>query len=139
MQAGKKAPVSAPPGGVAPKILGFSVPRGLCAKALWKLVTRAQPSRRARPAANAPGPRAKEPQLALPAFAEAKRRAAEDVEREYLAWLMTQSDGKVTVAVRLAGMDRSNFRKTPPTGQSTRAGEEEARAEVHGSDPQDPQ
>lgn len=42
---------------------------------------------------------------------EAKRRAAEDVERERFAQLMEQANGCVTDAAELAGMDRSNFRK----------------------------
>lgn len=44
-------------------------------------------------------------------MAEAKRRAAEDVERDHLSRLMDQADGCVTDAAELAGMDRSNFRK----------------------------
>lgn len=44
-------------------------------------------------------------------IAEAKRRAADDVERDHLKRLMDQSDGTVTDAARLAGMDRTNFRK----------------------------
>lgn len=64
-----------------------------------------------KPPSDAPAPPAKEPQPADLPFAEAKRRAAEDVEREHLARLMAQSDGTVTDAARLAGMDRSNFRK----------------------------
>jgi len=42
---------------------------------------------------------------------EAKRRAAEDVERARLACFMEQAGGCVTDAAELAGMDRSNFRK----------------------------
>ena len=44
-------------------------------------------------------------------IAVAKRRAADDVERDHLKRLMDQSDGTVTDAARLAGMDRTNFRK----------------------------
>lgn len=42
---------------------------------------------------------------------EAKRRAAEDVERDRFTSLMAQANGCVTDAAELAGMDRSNFRK----------------------------
>ena len=42
---------------------------------------------------------------------EAKRRAADDVERERFARLMEQANGCVTDAAELAGVDRSNFRK----------------------------
>lgn len=55
------------------------------------------------------------PEKTLPAsvlpMAEAKRRAAEDIERERFSRLMEQADGCVTDAAELAGMDRSNFRK----------------------------
>lgn len=44
-------------------------------------------------------------------IAVVKRRAAEDVERECLADLMERANGSVTVAAKLAGSDRSNFRK----------------------------
>lgn len=44
-------------------------------------------------------------------IAVVKRRAAEDVEREYLADLMRQANGSVTDAAKLAGSDRSNFRR----------------------------
>jgi len=40
-----------------------------------------------------------------------KRRAAEDIERDYLADLMKQANGSVTVAARLADEDRTNFRR----------------------------
>jgi hypothetical protein len=40
-----------------------------------------------------------------------KRRAAEDIEREYLAGLMKQSNGSVSAAARLAESDRTNFRR----------------------------
>lgn len=56
-----------------------------------------------------------EPASAVPAAAmpmvEAKRRAAEDIERERFTRLMEQANGCVTDAAELAGMDRSNFRK----------------------------
>lgn len=42
---------------------------------------------------------------------EAKRQAAEDVERERFTHLMERANGCVTDAAELAGMDRSNFRK----------------------------
>ena len=44
-------------------------------------------------------------------IAVVKRRAAEDVERDYLAGLMKQSNGSVTGAARLADDDRTNFRR----------------------------
>jgi DNA-binding NtrC family response regulator len=44
-------------------------------------------------------------------FAEAKRRAVEDVERAYLTRLMEQAHGCVATAAELARMDRSNFRR----------------------------
>ena len=44
-------------------------------------------------------------------IAVVKRRAAEDIERDYLADLMKHSDGSITVAVRLADEDRTNFRR----------------------------
>jgi hypothetical protein len=40
-----------------------------------------------------------------------KRRAAEDIERDYLADLMQQANGSVTVAAKLADEDRTNFRR----------------------------
>jgi len=40
-----------------------------------------------------------------------KRRAAEDIERDYLTDLMKQANGSVTVAARLADEDRTNFRR----------------------------
>lgn len=56
-----------------------------------------------------------EPSNAVPASAmpmvEAKRRAAEDFERDRFTRLMEQANGCVTDAAELAGMDRSNFRK----------------------------
>ena len=47
------------------------------------------------------------PAMDLP-IAVVKRRAAEDIERDYLADLMKQSDGSITVAARLADEDRTN-------------------------------
>jgi hypothetical protein len=44
-------------------------------------------------------------------IAVVKRRAAEDIERDYLADLMKQANGSVTVAARLADEDRTNFRR----------------------------
>lgn len=40
-----------------------------------------------------------------------KRRAAEDIERDYLAGLMKQANGSVSAAARLAESDRTNFRR----------------------------
>ena len=59
---------------------------------------------------SAPAVPASTPAADLPVV-EAKRRAAEDVERERLTRLMEQANGCVTDAAELAGMDRSNFRK----------------------------
>jgi Fe2+ or Zn2+ uptake regulation protein len=44
-------------------------------------------------------------------IAEAKRRAVEAAEHDYLARLMEQANGCVTTAAELAGADRSNFRR----------------------------
>jgi hypothetical protein len=40
-----------------------------------------------------------------------KRRAAEDIERDYLADLMKQAHGSVSIAARMADEDRTNFRR----------------------------
>jgi hypothetical protein len=44
-------------------------------------------------------------------FTEAKRRAEASFERDYLSRLMAISGGSVTGAARLAGVDRTNFRR----------------------------
>ena len=70
-----------------------------------------------------------QPSAELP-FMEAKRRAEVAFERDYLSCLMTISGGSVTGAARLAGVDRTNFRRllqrsglrpraTPPTTSTT--------------------
>ena len=58
----------------------------------------------------APIPEAALPTKDLP-VAVAKRRAAEDIERDYLADLMKKSNGSVSAAARLADEDRTNFRR----------------------------
>jgi hypothetical protein len=60
--------------------------------------------------ASIPASPKKAPEGDLP-IAVVKRRAAEDVERDYLADLMAKADGSVTDAAKLAGSDRSNFRR----------------------------
>lgn len=55
-------------------------------------------------------PKKPQPDNDLP-IAVVKRRVAEDVERDYLAGLMKQSNGSVTGAARLADDDRTNFRR----------------------------
>lgn len=50
------------------------------------------------------------PTTELP-VAVVKRRAAEDIERDYLAGLMKQANGSVSAAARLAESDRTNFRR----------------------------
>jgi len=42
---------------------------------------------------------------------EAKRIAAQEFEREYLQKLMLRSQGSVSLAARMAGVDRTNFRR----------------------------
>jgi hypothetical protein len=68
------------------------------------------PSEKPSTSALVSAPEEKTPASNLP-MVEAKRRAAEDVERERLARFMEQADGCVTDAAELAGMDRSNFRR----------------------------
>lgn len=41
----------------------------------------------------------------------AKRRAAEDIERDHLTRIMEQSNGTISDAARIAGVDRTNFRR----------------------------
>lgn len=41
----------------------------------------------------------------------AKRRATEDVERDHLTRIMEQSNGTISDAARIAGVDRTNFRR----------------------------
>src|SRR5690606_33227991 len=42
---------------------------------------------------------------------EAKRRAAAEFERRYLVAVMSKAKGSVSEAARLAGLDRTNFRR----------------------------
>lgn len=55
-------------------------------------------------------PPTEQPPTELP-YAEAKRHAEAAFERDYLSRLMTLSGGSVTGAARLAGVDRTNFRR----------------------------
>ena len=55
-------------------------------------------------------PSTEQPSSELP-YAEAKRHAEAAFERDYLSRLMTLSGGSVTGAARLAGVDRTNFRR----------------------------
>jgi hypothetical protein len=73
--------------------------------------TNEQPSTNARPSTSVPAASSETPPATNLSVAEAKRRAAEDVEREHLALLMEQANGCVTDAAELARMDRSNFRR----------------------------
>lgn len=41
----------------------------------------------------------------------AKRRAAEDIERDHLTRILEQSNGTISDAARIAGVDRTNFRR----------------------------
>jgi hypothetical protein len=69
------------------------------------------------PPPSTPSPSSPSPSAPIPSTVtnlstvDAKRRAAEDVERERFARLMEQANGCVTDAAELAGVDRSNFRK----------------------------
>ena len=42
---------------------------------------------------------------------EAKRRAASEFEKRYLTRVMEKSKGSVSEGARLAGLDRTNFRR----------------------------
>lgn len=42
---------------------------------------------------------------------EAKRRSATEFERCYLSSVMAQAGGSVSEAARIAGLDRTNFRR----------------------------
>jgi DNA-binding NtrC family response regulator len=44
-------------------------------------------------------------------YAEAKRRVVRDFDRAYAQFLLERSNGNVSEAARLAGLDRSNFRR----------------------------
>ncbi|MFH1807532.1 MAG: sigma-54 dependent transcriptional regulator [Pseudomonadota bacterium] len=44
-------------------------------------------------------------------FTEAKRMASDSFEREYVERALTQADGKISAAARLAQLDRSNFKR----------------------------
>jgi two-component system response regulator HydG len=44
-------------------------------------------------------------------YAEAKRRIVRDFDRAYAQGLLERSKGNVSEAARLAGLDRSNFRR----------------------------
>jgi len=44
-------------------------------------------------------------------LSEAKRRAANEFERDYLVRLLDQARGSITAAARAAGIDRTNFRR----------------------------
>jgi two-component system, NtrC family, response regulator HydG len=48
---------------------------------------------------------------ATPSLTEAKRRAASEFERRYLVRVMERTKGSVSEAARLAGLDRTNFRR----------------------------
>ncbi|HEY0193750.1 MAG TPA: sigma-54 dependent transcriptional regulator [Kofleriaceae bacterium] len=47
----------------------------------------------------------------LPPLTEAKRRAAATFERNYLVMAMERAKGSISEAARLAGLDRTNFRR----------------------------
>src|SRR5882757_5625827 len=47
----------------------------------------------------------------LPPLTEAKRRAAAVFEKNYLTMAMERSKGSISEAARLAGLDRTNFRR----------------------------
>lgn len=44
-------------------------------------------------------------------FTEAKRRSAAEFERCYLSSVLARANGSVSGAARLAGLDRTNFRR----------------------------
>ena len=44
-------------------------------------------------------------------FADAKKQAMEGFERRYLLDVLQRADGNISQASRLAGLDRSNFRR----------------------------
>lgn len=48
--------------------------------------------------------------MAMP-LAEAKRRVANDFERRYLVRLMERAGGSISEGARIAGLDRTNFRR----------------------------
>lgn len=64
----------------------------------------------ASPTTEPPTSASEEPSVELP-YMEAKRRAEVAFEVAYLSRLMTIANGKVTDAARLAGVDRTNFRR----------------------------
>ena len=47
----------------------------------------------------------------LPPLTEAKRRAAAVFEKNYLTMAMERAKGSISEAARLAGLDRTNFRR----------------------------
>jgi len=47
----------------------------------------------------------------LPPLTEAKRRAAATFEKNYLMTAMERAKGSISEAARLAGLDRTNFRR----------------------------
>lgn len=44
-------------------------------------------------------------------LADAKRSAAAEIERRYLVLVMERAEGSVSQGARLAGLDRTNFRR----------------------------
>jgi two-component system response regulator HydG len=47
----------------------------------------------------------------LPPLTDAKRKASSDFEKRYLILAMEKAKGSVSEAARLAGLDRTNFRR----------------------------
>jgi two-component system response regulator GlrR len=47
----------------------------------------------------------------LPPLTEAKRRASAEFEKNYLNMAMERAKGSISEAARLAGLDRTNFRR----------------------------